>query len=275
MRQNLLILLEEGAVFCETSQTWFMLLHLRAESVAPGNAPFCRVSKQNLRIIHSSKKVADLTTVALMESTHQWHSQGCPLCRNSVISRECCIGRQRACNHRRHSFAPSLCIMTVTSGPVAGLGDEIDAVKLQQSESTPLLAAKQNEQETVDGVPRYESFGYMLLLLSALGFCFMGLAIRMATGYHDFPVPCVLFMRGVMQSVLALVWIFTFTDAKETFSLPRRVVGLLFLRGFGGGTSMALVFFGLSRVPLGISNSIFFLSTLDTSHCPMSKQTYI
>lgn len=139
--------------------------------------------------------------------------------------------------------------------------DENGAVKLSIDEATPLLGGKPPEQESIDGVPQYESFGYMLLLLSALGFCIMGLLIRIATGYHAFPVPCVLFIRGVLQCSLALFWIVAFTDAKETFSLSPRLVGLLILRGLGGGTSMSLVFFGLSRVPMGIHASIFFLST--------------
>lgn len=151
-------------------------------------------------------------------------------------------------------------------------------VKLQVGEETPLLGTRLLEQETVDGIPRYESFGYMLLLLSAFGFCLMGLLLRIATAYHAFPVPCIMFIRGVLQTSLALVWIVGFTNAKETFNLSRRLIGLLVLPGVLGGTSMGLIYFGLSRVPLGIHASIFFLSTFDHPtlyRAPSTRKAYI
>lgn len=143
--------------------------------------------------------------------------------------------------------------------------NENEAVKVPLSSSTPPFVVPMTDKEPIDGSLQHESFGYMMLLLSAVGYSAMGLCLRIATGYHKFPVQCVLVIRGTLQTLLALSWITTLTDAKKSFSLSRRLVGLLFLRGLGGGVSMALSFYGLSRVPMGIFASIFFLSAFDQS----------
>lgn len=137
---------------------------------------------------------------------------------------------------------------------------ESDTVKLPVGESTRLLGAKPPEKGTADGTPQNESFGYMLLLLSALGYCILGLLIRITTGYHDFPIPCFLVIRGAMQIVYSVAWIAAFADFKATFNVSLRMVGMLTLHGFGSGVALALGLYGLSLIPFGIANSIFFIS---------------
>lgn len=151
------------------------------------------------------------------------------------------------------------------TAPVEESFDDSEAVKVPLGEPDSPLDDKPWKKKTVDGIPQNESFGHMLLLLSALGYCLLGLCIRTATGYHGFPVASFLVIRGVMQSTLSFVWIVTLTDFKETFNLSRRLVGLLFLHAVGTGASLVLGFYGLSLIPFAIANSLFFLSTSTTS----------
>lgn len=140
---------------------------------------------------------------------------------------------------------------------------EADGVIQEQvEEATPLLGGSPPNQEAVDGVPPFESFGYMLLVLSSLGSSLFRMTLRIATGYHAIPEPCVLFIHGVMQTALAIVWLAASTNIRETLALPARDIGLLFLRGLGGSSALVLSVFALSRIPLGIHSSLFFLSTL-------------
>lgn len=139
---------------------------------------------------------------------------------------------------------------------VDGLSEE------QLGEATPLLGGSSSKKEAIDGVPQFESFGYLMLLFSSLGSSGLRLCLRVAMGYHAFPEPCVLLIRGLMQTALALVWLAASTDIRETLSIPSRDIGLLILRGLGGSSSMVLSLFALSRIPLGIQASLFFLSML-------------
>ncbi len=107
-----------------------------------------------------------------------------------------------------------------------------------------------------------ESFGYMLLLSSGLGFTTMALLVRIATGYHGLPVKTVLFLRGVVQSLSALFVIFFFMDYKEAFSISRHLCLMLFVRCIVGTLGMHLVIFALSLLPIGIHTSLFFLRKL-------------
>lgn len=157
--------------------------------------------------------------------------------------------------------------MVRTSPPrsmqVTESADEVNAVKVPLGESSSLLGGKPTGKKDIDGIPENESLGYMLLLLSAFGYCLSGLFQRMATGYRGYPVACFLIIRGVMQSSFALAWIFTLTDVRTTFNFPRRLSHLLVLHSIGSGLALAIGYFGLSMIPFGICNSIFFLSTFN------------
>ncbi len=131
----------------------------------------------------------------------------------------------------------------------------------EQSENSPLLpdlAQKRRE----DG--RSESYGYALMLLSAIFFEVSGMVARAVTVYHGVTVPNVVFLRGVTQISLGVFTSFVFANPKEVFTVPRNLLHILALRGLFGASSMALTYTALSLVPLGVCTSLFFLNPIFT-----------
>lgn len=95
------------------------------------------------------------------------------------------------------------------------------------SEALPLLGADPPKQETIDA----EAFGYILVVLSTFANGIMGRLLVEAFVFFRFPLRSAMFIRGVLQSSIALIWIFAFTDAEATLSIPHRLGNLLFVAG--------------------------------------------
>ena len=109
-----------------------------------------------------------------------------------------------------------------------------------------------------------ERVGYVLVFLSAVLFCSMFLLMRSATAYHGVSVSAVVFLRGVLQIVLAFAIAPLFSERLGVFSVPRHLLPLLFARGVFGATSLLLSYYSISLVPLGIESTLFFTNPVFT-----------
>lgn len=154
-------------------------------------------------------------------------------------------------------------------------------VAVATDEKTPLLKQPHYDASPADATPPSftpslsdESFGYLLLLGSALGFSFLFFITRLVVGYRSFPVSSVLLIRGAIQSAFALVSIAAFSSFGKSFSLTRSQVAVVALRGAAGGLMLSLNYFALRVLPYGTFASIFFISTLFLLPFPLSALSF-
>ncbi len=133
---------------------------------------------------------------------------------------------------------------------------------MPNSEIVPLLERdiEKGPQESSDEL-QHEVFGYTLIVGSGIFFETMALLIRYVTAYTGIPATNIVFLRGVVQSSLALFIACFFMNREEALNIPQSSWPLLVLRGVLGGASLAFDFPMLRRVPLGPATSVFFLST--------------
>ncbi len=104
------------------------------------------------------------------------------------------------------------------------------------------------------------AFGNTLLLSSAIFFSFMSLFARSAMAYYGVSAATMVLIRGVIQTALALFVTFVYFDYRQVFRMSPRLLGFLALRGFAGGSALALCYCALSIAPLGavtVSTSIY------------------
>ena len=107
-----------------------------------------------------------------------------------------------------------------------------------------------------------EICGYLYVVASSLGFSGAALFVRLATSLHGFPVSATVFLRGIVQTTLALLAISMLCRVRDVFhGLTRRQWLLLVLRGCFGGSAMVFGYLSVSLLPLGVQTSLKFTST--------------
>lgn len=84
----------------------------------------------------------------------------------------------------------------------------------------------------------------------------MWLVTRLVTGYHGFSVASVLFLRGCIQTGLGLLAT-PFLGNEAVFTVPREIRAPLVVRGVLGATALSMYLTSISKVPLGISSTLF------------------
>ena len=138
-----------------------------------------------------------------------------------------------------------------------------------------MIASKEERaDESVPLLPRYhpiysdagqnEMLGVVLMLVSAFFFCSMTLLLRYALAYQGVSVATMVLLRGSTQALLAFVSVAMFAKPKEVFSVPKRLLPRLVLRGVLGSSSLALYYYSLTRLSLGMTTSIFFINPIFT-----------
>lgn len=141
-----------------------------------------------------------------------------------------------------------------------GQGSERDPLLKRQAQTVLSLDKDTGPKNSVNADAKSELFGYVLLLLSTACYCVMTLTARAASAYHGADPKALVFVRGLAQTIAAIVIIFGFMSPREIFSLSRRMLLALAIRGLFGGVAMALIYRALSLATLGTVTSIFFLS---------------
>ncbi len=133
---------------------------------------------------------------------------------------------------------------------------------MSKPETVPLLErdSEKGLEESSNGL-QHELFGYMLLVGSGVFFETMALLIRYVTAYAGIPAKNIVFLRGVVQSSLALFTACFLMNREEALNVPRSSWPLLVVRGVLGGAALGFDFPMLRRVPLGPAISVVFLST--------------
>lgn len=87
----------------------------------------------------------------------------------------------------------------------------------------------------------------------------MWLITRLVTGYRGFSISSVLFLRGVVQTGLGLLFA-AFLGKEDVFNVPHDIRKQLLLRGVLGATGYTLYLIAISKVPLAVCVTIFFLN---------------
>lgn len=121
----------------------------------------------------------------------------------------------------------------------------------------PVVATQRNPHSTTSS----ELYGLFLMALSTFGFSGMSLLNHIAeTQYHISAAACV-FLRGLVQCMLAVVYIARYLDPKATIaSITNHQKKWLLCRGLFGCLSLYTFVKALELLPLGIVISLFFIS---------------
>ena len=106
-------------------------------------------------------------------------------------------------------------------------------------------------QDPVLSEPRQRLAGILYMTGASLAFALMVLCVKWAV--RDLPVFEVVFFRSVTGTILISLLIF-----REKASFLGKDRGLLFLRGASGFTALALHFYTISKLPLGLAVMLNF-----------------
>ena len=105
----------------------------------------------------------------------------------------------------------------------------------------------------------------MLMAASCFGFSIMSLFFHIAETTFDFSARYTIFIRSVIHTTLAGLYIASYLNIRETFiSLTRRQQTLLVFRGFTGAFGVLAGTLSLKYLPMGDAVSLFFSSSVIT-----------
>lgn len=103
--------------------------------------------------------------------------------------------------------------------------------------------------------------GYIYMACASFGYATMALMVRASESRYDMPPIKAVFIRGLIQSILALGMIPSTIGFQTAFQpIDRRTFRLLFLRGCAGTASLLAVYLALQRLPVGDAQTILFSS---------------
>ncbi len=113
--------------------------------------------------------------------------------------------------------------------------------------------------------PRHEIAGLLLMVLAALFFSLSGVLVRYATAYGGLAVSTAVLVRGIIQTMFALVATIIVPDGREVFRNTPRLWGLLALRGSLGGAALLAIYSSLKLLDLSVASSIYYTSKCHTN----------
>ncbi|KAI9322122.1 hypothetical protein BX666DRAFT_576303 [Dichotomocladium elegans] len=130
------------------------------------------------------------------------------------------------------------------------------ATQRQNDELTPLLLPQREQHHKA----KTETFGLILMTLSALGFSTMSLFVKLSGA--TFPSFEIVFFRSIIQVFVGLVGCAYY----KVNPLGRpNVRKWLVLRGLAGTIGLALFFFSVTQMPLADATVVFFLGPTFTA----------
>lgn len=111
--------------------------------------------------------------------------------------------------------------------------------------------------ETELGTHPQETFGCLLIFVSAVCFAAMQMLSRLATDYHGFPESGVTGMQGLTMAIFAFAGIMSSKDARaHALHTYRGDLPFVLLQGFVGGAARALIIAALTLIPLVTETSL-------------------
>ncbi len=122
-----------------------------------------------------------------------------------------------------------------------------------EQERLPLL---KTERET----SQHEITGLLLMVLSALLFCTLGVLSRYVTAYRGLALSTVVLVRGITQTMLTMAAMKLLPEGQETFWNAQQLWGPIALRGVSGALVIFTLFGSFKLLDFSIATAIFSTS---------------